>query len=128
MTWLRRLTLTRLWLHLHATPVALGIGALVAAGLCLLVYLPAGKMTSYAGTIDGLEVLDDELGRTPRFLVKLDQGKLVRVSGRRDDGCRKGDRITVVHLGGIRGYISGANGCRRPAHPAPQAPQQKAAG
>ena len=118
MTWERRIALTKLWLHLHALQVGLAIVAVVFAAFCVLVYLPAGKVTAYAGTIDALEFHDDEqLGRSPRFLVKLDQGKLVRVSGHRGDGCRKGDRITVVHLGGFRGYIGGATGCRRPALP-----------
>lgn len=117
MIWQRRLALLKLWLHLHAAPVALGIGALVAVALCLLVYLPAGKMTSHAGTINSVEFHDDEQGRGPRYIVKLDQGKLVRMTGRRGDGCRKGDRVTVVHLGGIRGYTGGVKGCRRPMLP-----------
>jgi sulfur carrier protein ThiS len=124
MTWERRLSLTRLWLRLHALQVGLAIVALLLGAFFLLVYLPAGKPTSYEGTIDELGLHDDQqLGRQLRLWVRLDKGQRVKVSVHRDAACRKGDRITVVHLGGFRGYISGATGCRRPALPERSSPR-----
>ncbi|RYF95150.1 MAG: hypothetical protein EON95_02620 [Caulobacteraceae bacterium] len=113
MTWDRRLVLLRLWLHLNGLLVGLVLGGLLTAAICVVVYLPFQKPTVHEGVVEGFGFIDSEdMGRLPTLWVKLNGGRSVSVTIRRGVICRKGDRITLVHVG--LSYRSGVTGCRRP--------------